>query len=83
MDGSLPTNVAEAALRDLLNDGHDELLVKDFDFLVSVGTNRDTIFLFLQFDTTALKNIVDLLVLPQLRTLWHVNIDHVPTKKER
>ncbi len=34
VDGNVPTHLAEEALRDLLDDGHDELLVKDFDFLV-------------------------------------------------
>ena len=34
VDGSLPTSVAESALRELLDGAEDELLVKDFDFLV-------------------------------------------------
>ena len=36
VDGSLSTSVAESALRELLEGVDDELIVKDFDFLVSV-----------------------------------------------
>ena len=34
VDGTVPTNAAESALHELLKDTGDELLVKDFKFLV-------------------------------------------------
>ena len=41
-DGELPTQLAESALRELLDSGDTEMLVHDFNFLVRTLTDTQT-----------------------------------------